>query len=38
MGCDLVQGYDICRPLPAPELERWIETYLVTSSSLPPAV
>jgi diguanylate cyclase (GGDEF)-like protein len=38
MGCDLVQGYDICRPVPAPELERWIETHLVTNSSLPPAV
>jgi diguanylate cyclase (GGDEF)-like protein len=38
MGCDIVQGYHICRPVPASELERWIETYLVTSSSLPPAV
>ncbi len=38
MGCDLVQGYQICRPIPAQELERWIETYLVTNSSAPPPV
>ena len=38
MGCDLVQGYQICRPIPAKELELWIETYLVTNSSPPPAV
>jgi EAL domain-containing protein (putative c-di-GMP-specific phosphodiesterase class I) len=25
MGCDLVQGYAICRPVPARELELWIE-------------
>jgi diguanylate cyclase (GGDEF)-like protein len=37
MGCDLVQGYQICRPLPAGELEAWIEAYRVTGSSLPPA-
>ena len=36
MGCDLVQGYQICRPVPATELERWIETYLDVSSSPPP--
>jgi diguanylate cyclase (GGDEF)-like protein len=24
MGCDLVQGYGICRPLPAGELELWV--------------
>jgi diguanylate cyclase (GGDEF)-like protein len=36
MGCDLVQGYEICRPIPASELERWIETHLVSNSS-PPA-
>ncbi len=29
MGCDLVQGYQICRPVPAEELDRWIETHLV---------
>ncbi len=38
MGCDLVQGYQICRPIPAKELELWIETYLVASSSPPPSV
>jgi len=35
MGCDLVQGYEICRPLPARELELWIETHLVTTSAAP---
>jgi diguanylate cyclase len=29
MGCDLVQGYEVCRPMPARELELWIETHLV---------
>lgn len=38
MGCDLVQGYEICRPVPARELELWIENYLVTNSSPPPSV
>jgi diguanylate cyclase (GGDEF)-like protein len=38
MGCDLVQGYQICEPIPAKELELWIETYLVTGSSPPPSV
>jgi EAL domain-containing protein (putative c-di-GMP-specific phosphodiesterase class I) len=38
MGCDLVQGYQICRPVPARELELWIETYLVTNSSPPPII
>jgi diguanylate cyclase len=38
MGCDLVQGYQICRPIPAEELEVWIETHLVTNSSPPPSV
>jgi diguanylate cyclase (GGDEF)-like protein len=37
MGCDLVQGYQICRPIPATELELWIETCLVTNPS-PPTV
>ena len=36
MGCDLVQGYQICRPIPARELELWLETHLVTNSSPPP--
>jgi diguanylate cyclase (GGDEF)-like protein len=36
MGCDLVQGYEICRPVPARELERWMETHVV-SGSPPPA-
>jgi hypothetical protein len=38
MGCDLVQGYQICGPLPARELELWIETHLVTNPSAPPSV
>jgi predicted signal transduction protein with EAL and GGDEF domain len=38
MGCDLLQGYQICRPIPARELELWIETQPVTSSSPPPPV
>jgi diguanylate cyclase (GGDEF)-like protein len=29
MGCDLVQGYAICKPVTARELERWIESYPV---------
>jgi len=36
MGCDLVQGYQICRPIPARELELWIDTHLMTNSSPPP--
>jgi diguanylate cyclase (GGDEF)-like protein len=38
MGCDLVQGYQICRPIPARELELWIETHPVTNSSPPSSV
>jgi diguanylate cyclase (GGDEF)-like protein len=38
MGCDLVQGYQICRPLPAKEFELWIETQPVTYPAPPPAV
>jgi diguanylate cyclase (GGDEF)-like protein len=34
MGCDLVQGYEICRPVPARELELWIETHSVTPEAL----
>jgi EAL domain-containing protein (putative c-di-GMP-specific phosphodiesterase class I) len=37
MGCDLVQGYQICKPIPAKEFEQWTETYLVISSS-PPSI
>jgi len=33
MGCDLVQGHEICRPIPARELELWMETHLVTTGS-----
>jgi diguanylate cyclase (GGDEF)-like protein len=38
MGCDLVQGYEICKPIPAKELELWMETYLISNSSPPPSV
>jgi diguanylate cyclase (GGDEF)-like protein len=38
MGCDLVQGYQICKPLPVREFERWIETHPVTNSSPLPSV
>ena len=37
MGCDLVQGYHICRPVPAQDLERWIEAHPVTHSSPAPS-
>jgi hypothetical protein len=37
MGCDLVQGYQICRPVPASELELWMQTHPVTDPP-PPAV
>lgn len=35
MGCDLVQGYEICKPVPARELELWMEARLVNSPILP---
>jgi diguanylate cyclase (GGDEF)-like protein len=38
MGCDLLQGYQICRPVPARELELWIETSPVTTSPLTPSL
>ncbi|MEA2682160.1 MAG: hypothetical protein QOK05_488 [Chloroflexota bacterium] len=25
MGCDVLQGYQVCRPLPAPDLTSWLE-------------
>ncbi len=31
MGCDIGQGYDIGRPMPAPELAEWIETQKLIS-------
>jgi EAL domain-containing protein (putative c-di-GMP-specific phosphodiesterase class I) len=31
MGCDLIQGHQICKPIPAEGLELWIETHLITS-------
>jgi EAL domain-containing protein (putative c-di-GMP-specific phosphodiesterase class I) len=38
MGCDLVQGYEICRPVPARELELWMKTHLVATSAPAPSV
>ena len=35
MGCDLLQGYQICEPVPAGEIELWVETHSVTRT--PPA-
>ena len=35
MGCDLVQGYEICRPVPAKELELWIGTLGVAAGASP---
>ena len=35
MGCDLVQGYEICRPVSAGELELWLKTSPVTSQQCP---
>jgi diguanylate cyclase (GGDEF)-like protein len=26
LGCDLVQGYGICRPLPLPKIDEWLRT------------
>ena len=37
MGCDLVQGYEICRPVSAGELELWIETCPVPGPAAPPS-
>ncbi|SFM33832.1 EAL domain-containing protein [Marinobacter zhejiangensis] len=33
MGCDKVQGYWLCRPLPLPELEAWLAEYHARFSS-----
>jgi diguanylate cyclase (GGDEF)-like protein len=30
MGCDLVQGYHICRPIPPTELDSWLRTHITT--------
>ncbi len=38
MGCDLVQGYQICRPVPAEELDLWIEATRVINSFPAPVV
>jgi diguanylate cyclase (GGDEF)-like protein len=27
MGCDLLQGYHVCRPVPVAELDRWLEVF-----------
>jgi diguanylate cyclase (GGDEF)-like protein len=31
MNCDSAQGYQICRPLPAHELEQWLQSYQLHS-------
>jgi diguanylate cyclase len=37
MGCDLVQGYAICKAVSARELELWIESYPITVPAPRPA-
>ena len=32
MGCDLIQGYHICRPATAAELDEWLRTNLISTS------
>jgi EAL domain-containing protein (putative c-di-GMP-specific phosphodiesterase class I) len=32
IGCDLVQGYHIRRPVPAEELEGWLEVHATPTS------
>ncbi|MHB1014802.1 MAG: EAL domain-containing protein, partial [Desulfurivibrionaceae bacterium] len=35
LDCDLAQGYHICRPLPAKELEEWLRTSPYAASVSP---
>ncbi len=34
MDCDLVQGFQVCQPLPALDFERWYASYLVRRPAL----
>ncbi|MFH1019849.1 MAG: EAL domain-containing protein, partial [Pseudomonadota bacterium] len=35
LDCDLAQGYYICKPLPAKELEEWLKTSSYASTVSP---
>jgi hypothetical protein len=28
MGCDILQGYLVGRPMPLPDFNKWVERYL----------
>ena len=34
MGCDLLQGFYICRPVPADELDLWRNIHLETAQAM----
>ena len=33
MGCDLLQGYHVCRPVPAADFDRWVDARRLRSRS-----
>ncbi|HET8710166.1 MAG TPA: EAL domain-containing protein, partial [Spongiibacteraceae bacterium] len=33
LGCDEVQGYLVCKPLAAPDMERWLQRYSLDRQS-----
>jgi diguanylate cyclase (GGDEF)-like protein/PAS domain S-box-containing protein len=37
MGCGLAQGFHWSRPMPAEELERWLDAYWAAAAAAPPA-